>query len=84
MTFLYFLLITLKAETFGPGPQTPIQAAHISLKDLILCCHPSAFISYLHHGEGGAPASTICIAKASNHLSLSAFQTMDFFLDKCQ
>lgn len=48
MTFLYFLLITLKAKTFGPGPQTPIQAAHILLNDLILCCHSSSFIYYLH------------------------------------
>lgn len=83
MTFLYFLLITLKAKTFGPRPQTSIQAAHILLNALILCCHSRSFIYYLHPLRREI-LYHLWSFKASNHLNFFAFQPVLPLMDQCQ
>lgn len=83
MTFLYFLLITLKAKTFGPRPQTSIQAAHILLKALSLCCHSLSFIYYLHPLRREI-LHHLWSFKASNHLNFFAFQPVLPLMDQCQ
>lgn len=76
MTSLYCLLITLKAKTFGPEPQTSIQAAHILLSTLSLCCHSQSFIYYLHSLRRELLYHSQSF-KASNHLNFFAFSTPD-------
>lgn len=83
MTFLYFLLITLKAKTFGPRPRTSIQPAHILLKAPSLCCHSRSFIYYLHPLRGEI-LHHLWSFKASNHLNFFAFQPALPLMDQCQ
>lgn len=83
MTFLYFLLITLKAKTFSPGPQTPIQAAPILLNDLILCCHSYSFMHYLQAQRRKILCRWYGLKLLIMFISLP-FNLWVFFIHECQ